>query len=157
MRLFTATIAMSLLLISTASAADWSQWRGPNHNNVAEAGQSIPTAWSETNNVVWKVDVSGRGHSSPIVIGDLIVLTSADEQGQQQGVFGFDRRTGKRLWGTVVSKGGFPKIHTKNTHASSTACRTATKSTWTAGRARAWLESARGRCSKPTRTAACPS
>ena len=122
MRLLTATTAMSLLLISTTRAADWSQWRGPNHNNVAEAGQSIPTAWSETDNVVWKVEVPGRGHSSPIVIGDLIVLTSADEQGQQQGVFGFDRRTGKRLWGTVVSQGGFPKIHTKNTHASSTAC-----------------------------------
>jgi outer membrane protein assembly factor BamB len=121
MRLF---IAITLLVIpfSNLTAADWSQWRGPNHNNVAEAGQSIPTTWSETNNVVWKVDVPGRGHSSPIVIGDLIVLTSADEQGQQQGVFGFDRQTGKRLWGTVVSKGGFPKIHTKNTHASSTAC-----------------------------------
>ena len=121
MRLF---IAITLLVVpfSNLPAADWSQWRGPNHNNVADSGQNVPTAWSESNNVVWKVEVPGRGHSSPIVIGDLIVLTSADEQGQQQGVFGFDRRTGKQLWGTVVSKGGFPKIHTKNTHASSTAC-----------------------------------
>lgn len=117
-------IAITLLVVplSSLTAADWSQWRGPNGNNVAESGQTVPTTWTETENVVWKVDVPGRGHSSPIVIGDLIVLTSADEQGQQQGVFGFDRQTGKRLWGTVISKGGFPKIHTKNTHASSTAC-----------------------------------
>ncbi|MDG1893564.1 MAG: PQQ-binding-like beta-propeller repeat protein [Fuerstiella sp.] len=121
MRLFIAITSL-IVPVSNLTAADWSQWRGPNHNNVADTGQDIPTAWSESSNVVWKVGVPGRGHSSPIVIGDLIVLTSADEQGQQQGVFGFDRQTGKRLWGTVVSKGGFPKIHTKNTHASSTAC-----------------------------------
>ncbi|MEO2027131.1 MAG: PQQ-binding-like beta-propeller repeat protein [Fuerstiella sp.] len=121
MRLFIAITSL-VIPLSNLTAADWSQWRGPNHNNVADPGQNIPITWSESNNVVWKVDVPGRGHSSPIVIGDLIVLTSADEQGQQQGVFGFDRRTGRQLWGTVISKGGFPKIHTKNTHASSTAC-----------------------------------
>ncbi|MEQ9408549.1 MAG: PQQ-binding-like beta-propeller repeat protein [Fuerstiella sp.] len=109
-------------LHSTAPAADWNQWRGPNHNNVAAAGQNVPVTWNETSNVVWKAAVPGRGHSSPIVVGELIALTSADEGGQQQGVFGYDRRTGKQLWGTVVSRGGFPKTHIKNTHASSTAC-----------------------------------
>jgi outer membrane protein assembly factor BamB len=122
MRSFIVTATLCLLSFSSLSAADWAQWRGPNHNNVAEAGQSVPTAWSATRNVAWKVDVPGRGHSSPIVIGDLIVLTSADEQGQQQGVFGFDRQTGKQRWGTPISKGGFPKLHNKNTHASPTAC-----------------------------------
>lgn len=103
-------------------AADWSQWRGPNGDNIAPAGQSVPTEWSTSRNVVWKVEVPGRGHSSPTIVGDLIVLTSADEAGQRQGVFGFDRKTGKQLWGTVVSQGGFAKAHGKNTHASSTAC-----------------------------------
>ena len=108
--------------LSCASAADWAQWRGPNGNNIAEPGQNVPTQWSENRNVLWRVDVPGRGHSSPTVIGDLIVLTSADERGQQQGVFGFDRKTGQRRFGTVISQGGFPKVHTKNTHASATAC-----------------------------------
>lgn len=103
-------------------AAEWAQWRGPNGNNIAEAGQTVPTTWSDSQNVVWKVDVPGRGHSSPTVVGDLIVLTSADEQTQRQAVFGFDRKTGKQKWGTVVSQGGFTKVHPKNTHASSTAC-----------------------------------
>lgn len=116
-------LMLMLLPVSVMRAGDWAQWRGPNRNNVAEDGQSVPEKWSVSQNVAWKVNVPGRGHSSPIVIGDLIVLTSADEQGQQQGVFGFDRRTGRQVWATVVSKGGFPaKIHQKNTHASATAC-----------------------------------
>jgi hypothetical protein len=122
MRLLIVATTLSLLSFSGIHAADWSQWRGPNHNNVAEVGQSVPSVWSETKNVVWKTDVPGRGHSSPIVIGDLIVLTSADVQGQRQGVFAFDRANGNEKWGTVVSQGGFPKIHNKNTHASATAC-----------------------------------
>lgn len=122
MRLIITSVALSLLSCSVVSAGDWAQWRGPNHNSIAERGQSVPTSWSATQNVAWKASVPGRGHSSPIVVGDLIILTSADEQGQQQGVFGFDRQTGKQQWGTVISQGGFPKLHSKNTHASSTAC-----------------------------------
>ena len=122
MRFTIVAATLSLLVCSQASAANWLQWRGPNHNNVAAAGETIPTNWSSTQNVVWKVNVSGRGHSSPIVVGDLVVLTSANEKEKQQGVFAFDRRTGKQQWGTLISTGGFPKIHAKNTHASATPC-----------------------------------
>lgn len=115
-------IALSVISASQLAAADWLQWRGPNRNNVAASGQTIPTQWSATQNVIWKSPVPGRGHSSPIVTGNLIVLTSADERGQQQGVFAFNRQTGKQEWGTVISRGGFPRIHNKNTHASSTPC-----------------------------------
>lgn len=116
--------AMATLFIfnSVAAAADWAVWRGPNGNNVAPAGESVPAKWSSTENVLWKVNVPGRGHSSPTVTGDLIVLTSADESTQRQGVFAYDRRTGKQVWSQVVNTGGFPKIHPKNTHASATAC-----------------------------------
>lgn len=114
---------LALLVVSIpVSAEDWAQWRGPNHNNVAPAGQRVPVEWNETTNVIWKVDVPGRGHSSPTVIGNLIVLTSADEQNQRQAVFGFDRETGKQKWATIISQGGFAKVHPKNTHASATTC-----------------------------------
>lgn len=122
MRSIILAVALSFLSMSNLSAADWLQWRGPNHNNVAAAGQHVPTTWTNTNNVVWKVEIPGRGHSSPIVVGDLVVLTSANEQRQQQGVFAFSRATGKQQWSTLISQGGFPKIHAKNTHASATAC-----------------------------------
>ncbi len=99
---------------------DWSWWRGPNRNGKAADGQTIPTDWSDTKNVVWKINVPGRGHSSPTVIGSLVVLATADEPAQTQSVIAFDRETGKRKWMTELSQGGFPKTHPKNTHASST-------------------------------------
>ena len=70
--------------------------------------------------MLWKTNIPGRGHSSPVVVGDLIVLTSADEGNQTQAVVAFDRKTGQLKWLTPISRGGFPKVHLKNTHASPT-------------------------------------
>ncbi len=116
-----ASLVCVVLACCEVQAGDWTQWRGPNHNNVAEAGQGVPTEWSETKNVIWKVDVPGRGHASPIITGNTIVLCSADDQSQTQTVMAFDRQQGKRLWLTQISQGGFPVTHRKNTHASPTA------------------------------------
>jgi len=114
------TLVICVCFLCPARAANWAQWRGPNRNNIAPKTESVPSNWSASQNVRWKVNVPGRGHSSPIVVGDLIVLTTADETNQVQGVIAFDRMTGKQRWITQVSSGGFPKIHVKNTHASST-------------------------------------
>lgn len=115
-------IALLLLAFaSPASASDWTQWRGPAHNNTAAPGQKVPLKWDETTNVVWQAEVPGRGHSSPIVVGGLIVVCTADESSETQGVVAFDRKTGQQLWLTPISQGGFPTLHQKNTHASSTA------------------------------------
>jgi len=65
--------------------------------------------------------VPGRGNPSPTVVGNRVVLTTADEQRKIQSVVAFDRTTGKQLWNTVISTGGFPpKIHSRNTHATGT-------------------------------------
>jgi hypothetical protein len=52
-RLFTGLVCVVLISFE-AQAGDWTQWRGPNHNNVAAAGQGIPTEWSESKNILWK-------------------------------------------------------------------------------------------------------
>ena len=49
---------------------DWPWWRGPSRNGVAPQGPPAPLAWSATENVVWKVEVPGKGHGSPTVVGD---------------------------------------------------------------------------------------
>ncbi len=104
-----------------SAKADWLQWRGPNGNGVAADGEKPPTFWSPTKNVIWKSPVPGRGHSSPIVVGDRVILTTADEGTQEQSVHCFNRKTGKPMWKLAVSRGGFhKKIHNKNTHASPT-------------------------------------
>ena len=113
--------ASVLLLWMTAAppsvAADWATWRGPSLNGTAAAGQTPSVNWSESENVIWKTPVPGRGHSSPTIVGERIFLTSADERSQTQSVVAFDRKTGKQLWTTSISQGGFPEIHRKNTHA----------------------------------------
>ncbi len=102
---------------------DWPGWRGPNSNGVAAAGQNPPTEWGPEQNVVWRTPVPGRGHSSPTIVGDQIFLTTADETTAEQSVLCFSRTDGRLLWQTLVSRGGFPKTHPKNTHASpSVAC-----------------------------------
>ena len=121
MRLLAALMMMGLLGSTTLTAADWLKWRGPNGNNVAASGQQVPTTWSSAKNVVWRASVPGRGHSSPLVVGDLVVLTTATSS-QVQSVVAFDRQTGSKEWETPISQGGLPRIHIKNTHASATAC-----------------------------------
>jgi hypothetical protein len=125
MKIRTVLPSVVILMIGIAycqsAVADWPWWRGPNSSGVAADGQSPPTRWSADENVVWKTAVPGRGHSSPIVIGESVLLTTADEARQTQSVICYARNGGKELWQTVINKGGFAeKIHNKNTHASPT-------------------------------------
>lgn len=99
---------------------DWPWWRGPGRDGVAPAGQKPPTAWSETENVVWKADVPGRGHGSPIVSGERVYLAACEEEKGAQSILAFDRATGREAWRTVVHPGGAMRKNKKATSASST-------------------------------------
>lgn len=75
----------ALVLLSVANHGRcaghaWPQFRGPLGDGISPA-KNVPVTWSETNNLVWKVSVPGRGRSSPVVMGDRIWLTLAEEQG----------------------------------------------------------------------------
>ena len=123
-------LSISLVVSSMAVAAepadakvgpnDWPWWRGPTRAGVAR-DSGAPVKWSATDNVAWKAAVPGRGHSSPTVVGSLVVMQTADETAKIQSVIAFDRKTGRKLWQTTINTGGFPdRIHRKNTHASPT-------------------------------------
>lgn len=102
------------------STADWPWWRGPERNGAAFSDQTPPLAWSEDQNVVWKVEIPGRGHSSPVVVGNQVFITTADEQ-ERALVLCFDRRTGESLWTAVVHQGDFPeKSNKRSSNASPT-------------------------------------
>jgi outer membrane protein assembly factor BamB len=99
--------------------SDWPGWRGPNTDGVASG--SVPLTWDETTNVVWKTRIPGRGHGSPIIVGDQIYLETADEAAQVQSVLAVDRRRGRLLWQTDLHTGRFETaMHHENTQASST-------------------------------------
>ncbi len=114
-------LSVQRVSITKAASGDWPWWRGPNRNGTAEEGQQVPVRWNASTNIVWRTPVPGRGHSSPTVVGNRVYLTSAAEQQQIQAVVAFDRNSGKQLWLTHVSKGGFAEsIHRKNTYATGT-------------------------------------
>ncbi len=98
-----------------AATSDWPWWRGPQRNGIAAADQSPPLHWSESENVVWKAEVPGRGHSSPTVVGSRVFLTTADEQAETQSVLCYDRATGKLLWNTPVHRGKLDRKGNKKT------------------------------------------
>ena len=108
--------------INHLNADDWSQWRGPTGLAIAADGTNIPTDFSPSKSLLWSAQVPGAGHSSPTIVGDLVVVTTADSTSQRQAVLGFERSTGRKAFTTIVSEGGFPETHPKNTHASATVC-----------------------------------
>lgn len=102
---------------------DWPWWRGPHRNGISDSAP-VPIKFGDTENLVWKVEVPGRGHSSPTVVGDRIFLTTADTQRQIHYLLILDRTDGKLLKQVEINQGGFPaKNHAKNTEATpSVAC-----------------------------------
>lgn len=108
----------------SVSEKDWAWWRGPGRDGIADSNQSPPLEWSETENVLWKESVPGRGHGSPIVVRDRIFLATADEEREVQSVLCYDRETGEPLWKTDVHRGGFEAVgrqgNPRSTRASST-------------------------------------
>jgi outer membrane protein assembly factor BamB len=102
-------------------AADWPWWRGPARNGAADPKQRPPLKWSSTENVHWQAPVPGRGHGSPIVVGDRVFLATADLDEQTQLVLCYHRQTGKQLWKTEVHRGKLDKKgNAKSSLASST-------------------------------------
>lgn len=133
--------AACLSLPVTGLAADWPQFRGPGARGVAE-GATFPDRWSTTENVAWKVEIPGRGWSSPIVAKGKVFLTTAVSRGETEEprkglylggerppsavphewwVYCLDLGSGKVRWQEKVHEGAPPgPVHLKNTYASET-------------------------------------
>ena len=84
MRLLPAVTLLATLAIAHPAAqpgnAHWPHWRGPSHTGVASA--AVPLAWNDTTNVKWKIEIPGRGHSTPVIWGDRLFLTTAVPTGK---------------------------------------------------------------------------
>lgn len=100
---------------------DWPWWRGQNRNGIAPTGQKAPTKWSATEGIRWKSPLPGKGHGSPIVVGDQVILNAAAHEPDRQLTIAFDKNTGQQLWETKVHAGGLiAKQNDKSTSANST-------------------------------------
>lgn len=106
--------------------ANWGQWRGPAGTGTA-TNADPPIRWSETENIQWKRELPGLGHSTPVVWGDRLFVTAAEPYGDQFEplpdrapgahdnllvsqrqrflVLALDRASGETLWQRVVYEG----------------------------------------------------
>jgi outer membrane protein assembly factor BamB len=143
-RVYLAIIAFGLALAWAAGAqTNWPSFRGLNGAGIA-AGVETATTWDaeKPKNILWKTPIPGLGHSSPVIWGDRLFVTTAvnqtkaaplkvglygdpesadDNDVQQWRVFCLDKRTGKVHWQTTAHEGR-PKVrrHPKATHANCT-------------------------------------
>jgi outer membrane protein assembly factor BamB len=120
-RRYKAVTGVIVLVAASAAAshkqpAGWMAWRGPFGTGMAHG--DAPLRWSDTEGVAWNVPIAGRGHSTPVIAGDRIFLTTAvptgaaAAPGRMRGgggnadagiehrfdVLALDRQTGRTIW-----------------------------------------------------------
>jgi PQQ enzyme repeat. len=121
----------------------WPSFRGPQASGVAEK-QNLPDSWNAKTgeNILWRTPIPGLAHSSPVVWGQRIFLTSAvsndpnatfrpglygdgdasqDRSRHRWMIYALDKRTGKVIWERIAHEGEpVDKRHIKSTYANST-------------------------------------
>ena len=115
----TGVVWLLMLAASVTAAENWPCWRGPRGDGTSLA-KDVPTRWSGTENVIWKTPVPGKGHSSPILWGDRLFLTTAVEETQERILLSFDRKTGGLLWQQTVLRAPLEAKNSENSYASAT-------------------------------------
>lgn len=111
-----AVLAAGLCLPGTTRADDWSRFRGPNGNGVADV--TLPDVVTEKD-VAWRIKLPGLGYSSPVVHGSTAFVTSADPKTGKRFVTAVSVAEGKVLW-TDESAGAVYRTHKRNSAATST-------------------------------------
>jgi len=92
----------------------WARFRGPNGTGMSTL-QGVPTNWTASD-YEWVVDLPGKGHSSPVIWGEHLFLTSGEEDGERKLIC-LNAFTGKQLWSTSI-KLKANRLHTKNSYGS---------------------------------------
>lgn len=77
--LFLHFVALTSFLHPAGAADEWPQWRGPRLDGTSLTARNLPVRWSETENVVWRTKLPSWSAATPIVWGDTVFVTSAQE------------------------------------------------------------------------------
>ncbi|MBM3810965.1 MAG: hypothetical protein FJW20_04960 [Acidimicrobiia bacterium] len=97
----------------------WPRWRGPSGQGMVE-DKGYVDRWSNTENVLWKVELPGSGNSSPVIWGDSIFLTTSYDGGARRSLLCLNRADGKLRWETFAPESAPERAYPKNGHASGT-------------------------------------
>jgi len=95
------------LFVAPAFAADWPNWRGPNHDGSTVA-ENLPTSFSTTENVVWAADMPGVSSATPAIADGRVYLVSNDETRTKLSGMCLDAENGKVLWSREFVTGTNP-------------------------------------------------
>jgi len=106
-----------LLATTSLNAQEWTRFRGPNGTGVSDA-QGIPESWTEAD-YNWRVALPGSGHSSPVIWGDKVFVTSADPVSGTRWLICLKAADGSQQWKKEFSAAAHP-VHSQNSLASST-------------------------------------
>ena len=122
--LITLAILLSRTISVHAESYVWPEFRGPGKQGHANT-ENVPTEWSNSKNVAWKIKTTVSGWASPVVGTDTIILAGAKELGEQLTlhVASHDLDDGSLLWETEVFRPDpavVKRRHQKNSYASST-------------------------------------
>ncbi len=109
---------LALLFVAPALAEDWARFRGPNGTGVS-TDKTIPVKWAKKD-ILFRAEIPGAGHSSPIVVGKRVYLLSATDEARL--VLCYDALSGKKLWEKSVSGGKGKMADRRSSLASSTPC-----------------------------------
>jgi outer membrane protein assembly factor BamB len=115
--MFRTGLACGLCFLALGS--DWPEFRGPGCRGLAQG--TAPRELAADKNVAWRVDLPGRGLSSPIVVGERVFLTaSSGSRGDRLHVLAYAAATGKLLWERVIWATGPTACHPKSCMAAPT-------------------------------------
>lgn len=109
-------LALLLCTPESASAQDWTRFRGPNGSGVVEA-KNLPVSFGHEENVLWRAEVP-YGRSSPVLAGKNIFLTGADES--QLITVCINRERGTIRWQRTKERARTEEVYSANDSASPT-------------------------------------
>ncbi len=112
-----AALVALLFASSAARAQEWTRFRGPNGTGISPA-EGIPVEFTASD-YNWRVELPGEGHSSPVVWGEKIFLTTAPKDGANRLVLCLETKRGDIVW-TKELEGGEYRNHRWSSYASST-------------------------------------
>jgi len=112
-----ASLCFASCVVAPLVAGDWTRFRGPNGTGVVDDA-AIPAVPTEAD-IAWKVELPGTGHSSPVIWGDKVFVTSAAEDPTQRVVLCLNAKDGSKLWERRFDY-SVHKKHTLNSFASPT-------------------------------------
>ena len=115
--LLTVACSLCLLIGSGLFAQEWTRFRGPNGAGLGEAA-GVPLKWTEKD-FNWKVRLPDVGHSSPVLWGERIFLTSGDKKAGRLTVLCLHASDGRALWKQKLAVKPY-KMHLKNSIATAT-------------------------------------